>query len=103
MYWTDIATHSISCANLDGSDTDTLVTGLETPTTINLDLAARKMYWTNAWDGGLNNMIQRANLDGSGVEAIVSGTDVPWGIAVTPEPASVWLLVLSGLVASRRR
>lgn len=102
MYWTEIASHSVYRANLDGSDATTLVSGLEMPTTINLDLVARMMYWTNAWDGGLNNMIQCASLDGSGVETFLAG-GLPWGITVTPEPATFSLLVLGGLAVMRRR
>jgi hypothetical protein len=103
MYWPEIATHKIYSAHLDGSVVTPLVEGLENPTTIALDLLAGKMYWTNGWDGGSNNMIQRANLNGTGVETFLSGVGLPWGIAITPEPATLLLLTLGGLMVLRRR
>ena len=69
MYWTDVGTHKIQRANLDGSNIEDLITtGLIYPEGIALDLTGRKMYWT---DGGTDK-IQRANLDGSNIEDLIS-------------------------------
>ena len=84
MYWTDVGTHKIQRANLDGSNIEDLIsTGLIYPQGIALDLTGRKMYWT---DGGTDK-IQRANLDGSNVEDLIttgltSSPTGPEGIAL---------------------
>ena len=80
MYWTDIGTSKIQCANTDGSDVkDLVVTGLRMPNSIALDEEEGKMYWT---DAGASK-IQRANTDGSAIEDLVT-TDVylPGGMTV---------------------
>ena len=56
-----------------------MTAGLLSPQGIVLDVAHRKMYWTD-WG---TDKIQRANLDGSGVEDVVTtGLEDPWGIAL---------------------
>ena len=67
MYWTDNRGR-IQRANLDGSQIETLVSGLGYPNGIALDMAGGKMYWTDN-----RGRIQRANLDGSQIETLVSG------------------------------
>ena len=62
---------SVRCGNLDGSDLQTLVTGLGSPGGIELDIHGGKMYWRD-WS---TDKIQRANLDGSNVEAVVDAPD----------------------------
>ena len=64
---------SIRCGNLDGSDLQTLVTGLGSPGGIELDTLGGKMYWRD-WS---TDKIQRANLDGSNVEAVVTDVHDP--------------------------
>ena len=69
MYWTDVGTHKIQRANLDGSNIENLVTtGLIYPEGFALDIAGGKMYWA---DGGTDK-IQRANLDGSNIENLIA-------------------------------
>ena len=69
MYWTDVGTHKIQRANLDGSNIEDLITtGLIYPEGFALDIAGEKMYWA---DGGTDK-IQRANLDGSNIENLIS-------------------------------
>lgn len=48
-------------------DVEDLGTGLNRPTSIALDVAAGKVYWTDDW----RNII-RANLDGSNVEVLIT-------------------------------
>ena len=74
IYWTD-SDGSISRSNLDGSNAETLITGLIAtasmfPTSIALDEAGGKMYWA-AFSSSSNGRIQRANLDGSDIRAHV--------------------------------
>ena len=74
LYWTDTGKSRIGRTTLDGSRFELLVTGLNIPSGLALDLAGGKMYWT---DPGTKR-IQRANLDGSQVEdVIVSGLGMP--------------------------
>ena len=77
MYWTD--SDRIWCANLSGSNVQTLVTrGLDEPFDIDLDIADGKMYWVEQRGG----KIRRSNLDGSNVQTLVSGLSRPFGIAL---------------------
>ncbi|MCY3788615.1 MAG: T9SS type A sorting domain-containing protein, partial [Gemmatimonadetes bacterium] len=85
MYWTEggwdrwgadsLGTGSIQCANLDGSDLETLVSDLDTPWGIALDedIPYGDLYWTNL---GVNapgtGSIRRANLDDSDLETLIS-------------------------------
>ena len=80
MYWTDSSTGKIQRANLDGSNVQDLVTGLNNPQGIALDVAGGKMYWTEK-DWG-NDKIQRANLDGSNRQVLLDGFHSPQGIAL---------------------
>ena len=80
MYWTDWGTDKIQRADLDGSGVEDLVTGLNQPRGIALDLGDGRMYWPD-WG---TDKIQRANLDGSGVEDLVTsaGLLTPQAIAL---------------------
>lgn len=78
IYWTDVGNDKIQRANLDGSAVQDLVTGLNFPFGIALNVAAGKMYWTDFSNG----KIQRANLDGSSLQDIVTGLTSPRGIAL---------------------
>ena len=91
IYWIDIEadvgfgeilvkTVKISCANLDGSDVqDIVTTGLDRPGAIALDVANGKIHWID-WQA---DKIQRANLNGSNVQDIVTtGLDFPKDMAL---------------------
>ena len=83
---------------MDGTGLENVVTGLDSPTSVALNLSEGKMYWTNAGPPAAENLIQRSNLDGTHVENVVSGNFFPWGLAVVPEPSSL-ILITIGLVA----
>ena len=84
MYWTggrpsvhNPNTRTISRANLDGSEIETLVDSLAAPMGIALDIPAGKMYWTDQQ----SLKISRADLDGSEVEDLITeGLIQPRGI-----------------------
>ena len=76
MYWVDNWNNNIRRANLDGSNVEDLVTGLDEPQHIALDVSGGKMYWTEGHN------IRCANLDGSNIEDLVTGLDKPEGIAL---------------------
>ena len=94
MYWTDSTAGSINRADLDGSGTEVLVTGIVSPKGIVL-LDGRKIYWT---DSGTNK-IQAANLDGSQIEDIVTGLDYPGDIALDMDGSKIyWTNSRSGII-----
>ena len=66
-------------ANLDGSNRRGLKTFKSMPTSITIDTAEGKLYWTNPF-----GKIQRANLNGSNIQDIVTGLPVPTNIVLNP-------------------
>jgi hypothetical protein len=82
MYWTEMQEPGegiIQCSNLDGSQVETIVTGLGTPMKIALNSRDGKMYWT---EGDASAYINYANLDGSNREFIDGGGWFNYGIAL---------------------
>ena len=70
LYWGDGGTYQIQRADPDGSNIETIVTGVQ-PWDLALDVAGGKIYWVS--HRAFQNNVQRANLDGSNVEELVSG------------------------------
>jgi sugar lactone lactonase YvrE len=81
LYWVN-GSGELRRANVDGSGAEDLLTSLDNPTDVALDLQNDKVYWV---DQGTEK-IQRANLDGSGVEDVLSFTSSssPFGLSVEP-------------------
>jgi hypothetical protein len=77
IYFTDYTNGKIQRANFDGSQVETLISGLTGPESIVLDLNTKKIYW------GVSEYqhrgIWRANLDGSQVEPLISSQDLQIG------------------------
>ena len=90
MYWTVLGTGKVQRANLDGANVQDLVTGLEHPVGIALDVAGGKMYWTD-WEAG---KVQRANLDGANVQDLVTGLGWPYSIALDVAGGKMYWTVL---------
>ncbi|MEQ1560990.1 MAG: DNRLRE domain-containing protein [Methyloglobulus sp.] len=65
VYWTNNL--QIKRANLNGTNIETLYTGVLVTMDIKLDVAGGKMYWTH--DNGIS-LVMRANLDGSSSQTI---------------------------------
>ena len=90
VYWLEVDdrdNHRIRCANLDGTNIEDIVTGLEGwPLSMALDVADGKMYWTQndpSWgDTNTTSKIRCANLDGTNIEDIVTGSGNMWSIAL---------------------
>ena len=80
MYWTRYDAGSIHRAGMDGSNPETLVTGLNHPTGVTIDFALQRLYWAESG----SNRIQSSDLDGRDLQLVVqlSNGSVPWGIAV---------------------
>jgi hypothetical protein len=83
VYWTDLegnldGTGQIQRANLDGSNVETLLTGIDEANGIAVDPIGERIYWPEL----ATKKIQRANLAGTGVQDLVTGLDTPATIAV---------------------
>ncbi len=76
---------------LNGDNIETLLTELNSPTDIALDIRSRKMYWverdTQGHSGEIihKRKIRRANLDGSNITDILTGLNYVAGIALDTE------------------
>ncbi len=77
LYFTEAGTGTIYRTDLDGSNRETLATGLGTPRLIAVDRGTGKMYW-----GKEENTIGWAGLDGSNLETLITGQDRPFGIGL---------------------
>ncbi len=64
LYWTDPGVNKIQRSNLDGTNVEDVLTGVDV-FDIGIDSAGGKMYWTGGGD------VHRANLDGTAVETLV--------------------------------
>lgn len=87
MYWTDSRTRTISVANLDGSNVQTLINTGSIPAGITIDRVHGRLYWTEVFRGVLS-----ANLDGSDVRAVVytGSSSAPVGIAIHYASESIY-------------
>jgi hypothetical protein len=86
--WTnlDLAAGSVLRANVDGSGIETLVTGLNEPHGLVLDVAQQKMYWTESAAG----RIQRSNFDGTSVEDVLTGLPSPTQIDLNSSEGKIY-------------
>jgi hypothetical protein len=73
IYWINPVDGSIQSSDLDGSNVETLLTGLTDPMGIAVDVLGERIYWTDFTNG----TIQRAAIDGTLVETVVSGLTHP--------------------------
>ncbi len=83
VFWTvfkNSPDSKIQSANLDGTNTQDIVTGLDGSWPVDIDYINRKIYWGDV----NNNVIQRSNWDGTNKETILGGImyDGPGGLAV---------------------
>ena len=104
-----LGANKIQRANLDGSEVEDLVTGLNNPSDLAVDTVGGKIYWT---DGGnpfaeTVGKLQRANIDGSEVEDLPTREglrEFPHGIAVDGREGKIYWsgLTFSATDASAR-
>ena len=78
IYWADSREGKILRADPEGTKIEDIITGLNEPKSIALDLAGGKIYWTDDGTG----KIQRANLDGTEQEDLVTGLELIGNIAL---------------------
>ena len=96
VYWGDWI-NGIVCADLDGSNVDTVTPASVNPADIALDVLGGKMYWTD-WLLP-SQKIQRMNLDGTNLQDIVTITEFVWpnGIALDIGGGKVyWTELITG-------
>ena len=74
LYWGDIGADTISRVNPDGSNIETLISGVS-PWSLALDIEDGKIYWVSLYDP-----IGRANLDGSGAETLINANGEGLGL-----------------------
>jgi hypothetical protein len=80
---------SIARMNLDGTEFETVVSGLIEPWGVAVDSIAGIVYWTDAPLSG-PGMIGRAPSDGGDIEELVGGLMAPRGIALDLDAASIY-------------
>ena len=77
--------------NFNGSNFQpNLITGLDAPKSIVLDVMRGKLYWAEQ-TSNTTGKIQRANLDGSNVQLIKELTSVPLGLAIDAANSKLYL------------
>jgi DNA-binding beta-propeller fold protein YncE len=80
IYFSDSGLKKIARANFDGSALEDIVTGLDTPVGLDLDVPGGKLYFA---DQGTKPTIFRASLDGTGKEPLVTTSIMhPYGLAI---------------------
>ncbi|MFH1417635.1 MAG: PEP-CTERM sorting domain-containing protein [Planctomycetota bacterium] len=106
LYWarTDFTSGlgGVQRANLDGTDTEDIVTG-QNADPLTLDLGSQRMYWAGGSPDGTSWGIWRAGLDGSDIEMLPIPGINPAGVAVIPEPTSLALLAVCVVCMLGRR
>jgi hypothetical protein len=90
IYWIDINS-SIRRSDFNGANIVDLITNLNQPRAIALNIPQGKMYWTegNGSNPGLGG-IKRANLDGSNREPVITGLTYPSDLAIDSTAAKLY-------------
>eukprot|EP00435_Cladocopium_sp_Y103_P066862 s271_g29.t1 len=72
IYWTELTEGRVQRSKLDGSEVETLVTDLQDPGGLDLDVAAGRLYWCDqdGWDADSKGRIQTSLLNGSGLSVL---------------------------------
>jgi len=91
IYFTDTDPISgitkIARSDLNGGGITDLVSDSNDATSLGLDLAGGKIYWSSS----ANGTIQRSNLDGSNVETVLTGINLPFGMEVDPVSGKLFI------------
>lgn len=96
IYWTDGSAGDIFRANLDGSNQETVLSGLNHysgiswnmggPAQIALDSVNGKIYWSSQFE----HTIRSANLDGTGQQVVLAGLNEPTDIGVDASNGKIY-------------
>jgi sugar lactone lactonase YvrE len=102
MYWTISMSGTgghISSANLEGTDVQAVVSGLDEPFAVAVDGSGGKIYWVDQDQ----KVIRRANLDGSGIEDLVTSTIAINRLALDPaDDRMYWTQASDGTIHRAR-
>ena len=88
MYW--ISTKNGALYRLVGTEVKNLVPRVQNATSLAIDVAGRKLYWTEK-TSDRTGKIRRANLNGTNVQLIKDLTSVPLGIALDTTGGKIYL------------
>lgn len=81
LYWTNHTTGKIQRANLDGSQIQDVLTGLNSPSALAIDFPNQMIYWSEL---APTPILRRAHLDGSNPQTLLSTPGEPLDIALDP-------------------
>jgi DNA-binding beta-propeller fold protein YncE len=91
VYWTDVAAGTISRSNTDGTHVEVMISRLNSPRGIAVDVTSGFMYFTmSSLSAGDSGKVTRADLDGSNLQVLVDGLHVPRGIALDVEDGRMY-------------
>ena len=96
IYWTEQTAKnrgSIKRANLDGSNVQILATLQSAPTSIAIDIATGKLYWTSS-----NGQIKRANLNGRQIRNLIKNLKSPDKLIVDAAGGKLYWTETSGRI-----
>ena len=96
IYWTEKIgqnTGNVKRANLDGSNVQILATLQSVPTSIAVDVAKRKLYWTSS-----RGRIQQANLNGQQKRNLIQNLNHPRNITVDSVGGKLYWTEASGRI-----
>ncbi len=86
VYWADQYFNRIQRSNVDGSNVENLVTGLQNPRSVAVDSVNGKIYWNEE----IPESISRTNLDGSNLEVIVADAGPVRPIDLDPSNGKIY-------------
>ena len=88
MYWVGATTGTLH--RLVGDEVENLVPNVKNATSLAVDIAGGKLYWTEK-TGKRTGRIRRANLDGTNVRLVKKLTSVPYGITLDTVNGKLYL------------
>ncbi|WP_083435178.1 DUF4347 domain-containing protein, partial [Rhodopirellula islandica] len=78
IFWIDSGTDEIRSSKLDGTDVQTVRSGLSTPDELFVDSVNQHIYFSEP----NSDRIRRVNFDGTGLVNVLTGLDEPRGMAI---------------------
>jgi len=86
IFWSEPFVGEIHRASLNGSNEQTIVSGLGMPWGLAVDTEMRNVYWSDFH----SNKIQRANLDGTGQQDVLTDLAGPKEIEIDPAARNLY-------------
>ena len=82
IYYSDFHSGEIFKANLDGSDAELILSGLQKPVALALDLERSEIYWTTHGDGKIEKMSISISSHSSSRTVVARGLSFPSGVVL---------------------